>query len=62
MQHSLKAECVTKGGDFMTEYEKAVEELRKAYETDDWDYILCCQIELMMIQRKAGEGLCVSTN
>jgi len=40
----------------MTEYEKAMEALRKAYETDDWDYILCCQIELMMIQRKAGES------
>jgi len=36
----------------MTDYEKAKEELRKAYETDDWDYILCCQIDLLIAQEK----------
>lgn len=39
----------------MSEYEKAMEELQKAYKTDDWDYILCCQIDVMLAKRKAGE-------
>lgn len=37
----------------MTDYEKAKEELIKAYETDDWDYIMTCQIELELAKRKA---------
>lgn len=37
--------------DNMSEYLKAKEELRKAYQTDDWDYILCCQIDLMLAKR-----------
>ena len=39
----------------MSEYEKAMDELRKAYQTDDWDYILCCQIDVMLAKRKEGE-------
>lgn len=35
----------------MNEYLKAKEELRKAYQTDDWDYILCCQIDVMLAKR-----------
>jgi hypothetical protein len=35
----------------MGEYLKAKEELRKAYQTDDWDYILCCQIDVMLAKR-----------
>lgn len=37
----------------MSEVEKAREELRKAYETDDWDYILICQIDLLIAQNNA---------
>ena len=37
----------------MDDVKKAKEELAKAYETDDWDYILICQIDLLMAQRKA---------
>lgn len=41
----------------MNEYTKAVEELRKAYQTDDWDYILVCQIEVMLAkQRLESQG------
>lgn len=36
----------------MTEYERALEELRKSYETDDWDYILTCKIEVQLAKRK----------
>ena len=39
----------------MSEYEKAMEELRKSYITEDWDYILTCQIEVMLAKRKEGE-------
>ena len=30
------------------ELAKAREELRKSYETDDWDYILACQIDVQL--------------
>ena len=36
----------------MDEIHKAKEELRKAYQTDDWDYILVCQVELLIAQAK----------
>ena len=37
------------------EIRRAKEELRKAYQTDDWDYILVCQIELLKAQGKVCE-------
>lgn len=36
----------------MSDYEKAKEELSKAYETEDWDYILCCQIDVILAKQK----------
>lgn len=39
----------------MSEYEKAMDELRKAYQTDDWDWIQCCQIQLLIAQQKERE-------
>lgn len=32
--------------------EKAKEALRKSYQTDDWDYILACQLDIEMIKRQ----------
>ena len=39
----------------MNEIQKAKEELRKAYQTDDWDYILTCQVELLIAEYKADK-------
>lgn len=40
----------------MADYEKALEKLRKSYETDDWDYILACQIEVQLAKRRMERG------
>lgn len=40
----------------MDEIQKAKEELRKAYQTDDWDYILTCQVELLIAEYNAKEA------
>lgn len=40
----------------MTDTEKARQELAEAYKGDDWDYILICQMELLMAQAKERSG------
>ncbi len=32
--------------------EKAKEALIKSYQTDDWDYILACQLDIEMVKRE----------
>lgn len=29
----------------MSELEKAKRELEEAYKTEDWDYVVCCQVD-----------------
>lgn len=42
--------------EYLYAYLKAREELRKSYETDDWDYINACQVELLVAKARLNKA------